>query len=129
MPAAFAEISYNISTAAGVSISHWTWNLPGRTLSEAFFRPNGAFMDTDTVEWRVFWENGNGVSYMDLKEVYKTPAESLGEAYGALAPPMLYGEGMADDTFVTSNYSDPITELDAAAWISEFGDSRCERPL
>jgi hypothetical protein len=129
MPAQVAEIDYTISPTADLQTAHATWKLPGGELSEAFMHERLDFMFTDETNWRVFWDNGVGVSYFNIHLEYDTPQESLGVAYGTLAPPMLYGTNMPDSRFETAGQTDLMLDGDVSAEISRFGDLQCGKPL
>ena len=129
MPAQAADIEYNLSATADTYTAHATWKLPGGETSEAFMHERVEFPSTYEPNWRLFWDNGIGASYLDIRENYQTPQASPGIAYGTLAEPMLYGKSMPDDQFETEGQTDLILDGSASGAISRFSDLQCTKPL
>jgi hypothetical protein len=106
----------------------WTWTPDGAeqsrmTVHDLQLGKNA----TPTFDHRVYWFNGQGISYMDYTETVEASGILTGPAEGVLAPPMMYGKtGVAQFTDPGSNLQDHSS---FSGTITRFGDSQCEHPL
>jgi hypothetical protein len=85
------------------------------------------FNATPTFNWRLFWFNGEGISYLDFSETYERSDLGTGPASGTLAAPFLWGRSGPSQFISTQDNFEDHASLSAS--ISRFGDMQCKKPL
>jgi hypothetical protein len=105
----------------------WTWTTSDGAESRVTIHdPNTGLTGGSTPNFRFYWHNGQGISYMDFHFTYENQFTS-GYAEGVLAPPMMWGKaGIPNFVGAFENL-----ELNASlsGTISRFGDAGCTKPL
>jgi hypothetical protein len=144
--AAFAASAYNMTAYAAtfgldeslVGPAHmrtWSWAAPGFPMS-SFLHPSldhGQDLNlTGPSTYRLYWDNGPGVSYMDYRPTVTTDqADLLLLATGELAPPTMHGNAMAAQGLPNAFLSPQSVrqyDADVTADFARFRDNQCAAP-
>ncbi|HUR63887.1 MAG TPA: hypothetical protein VM241_05350 [Candidatus Thermoplasmatota archaeon] len=132
MPAFATNFTFLRAPLAPAGSPHdWslTWTPPGGTTSSVTLHSlEPGFNSTVTYEERLFWFNGQGISYFDMSERYERSDVGADHADGILAPPMMWGRDGPTSQFVTRN-ANLQGSASVTAKISRFGDVECTKPL
>jgi hypothetical protein len=125
MPVYYSPIDVSDQTTSGVIDHVWTWGLGAQNKSQLNTyddqHPAGQSQDN----YRLFWYNQEGVSFMDLANTFTSSVVTNARAgYGTFYPPMLWG-------YVTQPYGPSSgweTGITMSGTISVFHDHQCKQP-
>jgi len=116
-------------TVPGGPTDTWAWTWTPKEGSESTFTlhyDEPPLSQGKTID-RIFWYNGQGISYMDLTSNYKKGA-AYDPAQGNFPAPMMWGQYGPTSQFVEAQ---AFAEIDGSlsASIARFGDMGCTKPL
>lgn len=127
LPVQVGEFAVANQTLAGnLRTESWKWNSPGEDPSSLTL----ANIDSTGIDHersdRYFWQNGKGISYLDLQQVQKVPNPETYASYGTMSQPMLFATYGTNAFAAPSNF---IIDSSITASIVRFGDLLCEHKL
>jgi hypothetical protein len=111
----------NETHADAVSQSTWHWAVQGdeeSSLTLLNVDPEGVLNERND---RLFWDNGAGISYLDLKQMQFFPEPETYVSQGSMKAPMLF-HSVSEKYLAPSNF---IVDSDFSGSFKSFGDYKC----
>lgn len=132
LPVVHGTFTFGLQPDSIPMAATWTWKGDATDPSEVTIHYVGGTLNDVMFRERYFWENGRGISYMDVNATGQTHQEITTFtgpnrlATGTMNEPMLNAQGGPEYRSVAGHY---LVNQDGTGRLREFGDLGCKEPL